>query len=74
LAESYANKPFLIPSSRYTLSWWEDKYDEYMILVFVASNLAASSMLTIISVLLLYFTVENIILTQYFRILGEISD
>src|SRR5215212_2746092 len=49
----------------------EDKKDEYMILVFVSPNLAASSMLTMISVRLLYLMTISIILTCYFRIMSK---
>ena len=66
--ESYSSKPLPITSSRYGLSWWEDKYDEYMILVFLPPCLAASSMLTIISLRLLFFMTKRIALTCYFRI------
>jgi hypothetical protein len=44
----------------------EDKKDEYMILVFVSPSLAASSMLTMISVRFLYFMTVSIILTMLF--------
>jgi len=49
----------------------EDKKDDYMILVFVSPSLAASSMLTMISVRLLYFMTVSIILTCYFRIMAK---
>jgi hypothetical protein len=70
LVESCSSRRWLI-TVRGKFSADEDKKDEYMILVFVSPSLAASSMLTMISVRLLYFMTVSIILTCYFRIMAK---